>query len=100
LGKFGIFCWRPIDSYFRLITARRNPCLILLTAGAFIGHPDWGLIVVAIWTMVTSIFLLGRLLMALIRQQAVGSVRSWFLDIDQTNQKQPLAVRLFTLKTK
>ena len=98
LGKFGIFCWRPIDSYFRLITARRNPCLILLTAGALIGHPDWGLIVVAIWTMVTSIFLLGRLLTALIRQQATGSVRSWFLDIDQTKQKQPLAVRLFTHK--
>jgi len=98
LGKFGIFCWRPIDSYFRLITARRNPCLILLTAGALLGHPDWGLIVVAIWTMVTSIFLLGRLLTALIRQQATGSVRSWFLDIDQTKQKQPLAVRLFTHK--
>jgi phosphatidylglycerophosphate synthase len=98
LGKFGIFCWRPIDSYFRLITARRNPCLILLTAGALIGHPDWGLIAVVIWTMVTSIFLLGRLLMALIRRQAAGSVRSWFLDIDQTKQKQPLAVRLFTHK--
>jgi phosphatidylglycerophosphate synthase len=100
LGKFGIFCWRPIDSYFRLITARRNPCLILLTAGTLIGHPDWGLIVVAIWTMVTSIFLLGRLLTALIRQQATGAVRSWFLDIDQTRQKQTLAVRLFTHKKK
>jgi len=72
--------------------------LILLTAGALIGHPDWGLIVVAIWTMVTSIFLLGRLLTAWIRQQAAGSVRSWFLDIDQTKQKQSLAVRLFTHK--
>ena len=100
LGKFGIFCWRPIDSYFRLITARRNPCLILLTAGTLIGHPDWGLILVAIWTMVTSIFLLGRLLTALIRQQATGAVRSWFLDIDQTRQKQTLAVRLFTHKKK
>ena len=98
LGKFGIFCWRPIDSYFRLVTARRNPCLILLTAGTLIGHPDWGLIAVAIWTVVTSIFLVGRLLMALIRQQAAGSLRSWFLDIDQSKQSQPLAVRLFTHK--
>ena len=98
LGKFGIFCWRPIDSYFRLVTARRNPCLILLTAGTLIGHPDWGLIAVAIWTVVTSIFLLGRLLMALIRQQTAGSLRSWFLDIDQSKQSQPLAVRLFTHK--
>jgi len=100
LGKFGIFCWRPIDSYFRLITARRNPCLILLTAGALIGHPDWGLIAVTIWTVVTSIFLLGRLFMALISKQTAGSVRSWFLDIDQTQQKQPLAVRLFTHRKK
>jgi len=100
LGKFGIFCWRPIDSYFRLITARRNPCLILLTVSTLLGHPEWGLIGVAIWTMVTSIFLLGRLLMALIRRQTAGSVRSWFLDVDQTKQKQPLAVRLFTHKKK
>ena len=96
LGKFGIFCWRPIDSYFRLITARRNPCLIILTVGALTGYPDWGLVAVAIWTAATSIFLVGRLLMALRMQQAAGPVRSWFLDIDQTRSKQPLAVRLFT----
>jgi hypothetical protein len=36
--------------------------------------------------------------MALIRNQTAGSVRSWFLDIDQKKQKQPLAVRLFTHK--
>ena len=98
LGRFVIFCWHPIDSYFRLITARRNPCLILLTASTLIGQPDSGLLLVAIWTVVSSIFLLGRLLMALISKQTAGSVRSWFLDIDQTKQKQPLAVRLFTHK--
>ena len=43
LGEFGIFCWRPVDSYFRLITGRRNPNLILLTAGALLGRPDLGL---------------------------------------------------------
>ena len=31
LGSCSIFSWRPIDAYFRLITARRNPCLILLS---------------------------------------------------------------------
>jgi phosphatidylglycerophosphate synthase len=100
VGRFGIFCWHPIDSYFRLITARRNPCLILLTASTLIGQPDSGLLLVAIWTVVSSIFLLGRLLMALISKQTAGSVRSWFLDIDETKQKQPLAVRLFTHKNK
>ena len=96
LGKFGIFCWRPIDSFFRLITARRNPCLLLLTVGVLMRHPDWGLIAVAGWTALTSLFLLGRLVMALIEQQTTGSVRTWFMDIDPSKQTQPLAVRLFT----
>lgn len=96
LGKFGIFCWRPIDSYFRLITARRNPCLILLTVGALWGRPDWGFFAVMIWTAVTSIFLVLRLLMAVKARLTDGSVRSWFIDIDQSDQRQPLAVRLFT----
>ncbi|MCP4626957.1 MAG: CDP-alcohol phosphatidyltransferase family protein [bacterium] len=96
LGKFGLFCWRPIDSYFRLITARRNPCMILLTVGVIGGHADWGLFAVTIWTVLTSIFLLIRLLMALNARLADGAVRSWLLDIDQTNSQQPLAVRLFT----
>jgi len=96
LGKFGLFCWRPIDSYFRLITARRNPCLILLTAGVLWGRPDWGLFAVTVWTVVSSIFLLLRLLMAVISRLTGGPIRSWFLDIDQADRQQPLAVRLFT----
>jgi hypothetical protein len=96
LGKFGVFCWRPIDSYFRLITARRNPCLILLTAGYLAGFPDWGLFAVAVWTVATSVFLLIRLLMALKTRLAGGPIRTWFLDIDPGRQSQPLTVRLFT----
>jgi phosphatidylglycerophosphate synthase len=49
LGKFGIFCWRPVDSYFRLITARRNPCMLLLTAGALLG---WSWLFTVTWAMV------------------------------------------------
>lgn len=96
LGKFGLFCWQPVDSYFRLITARRNPCLIFLTAGALLGRPDAGLAGVTVWTVLTSIFLCIRLAMGLYRQRVDGSIRSWFLDIDPTQPTQPLAVRLFT----
>jgi hypothetical protein len=96
LGKFGIFCWRPLDSYFRLITARRNPCLILLTGGALLGYPDWGLSAVAIWVVATSLFLAVRLALAVYTRLISGSLQSWFLDIDETNPKQTLAVRLFT----
>lgn len=97
LGKFGIFCWRPVDSYFRLITARRNPCMLLLTTGVLLGHPDWGLAAVAVWTVLTSGFLLVRLVMAIYSHMADGPLRSWFLDIDPAKPIQPLAVRLFTL---
>ena len=48
--KMEIHCWRPIDSYFRTITARRNPNLILLTLGTLAGRPDIGLVLVAAWT--------------------------------------------------
>jgi len=96
LGKFGLFCWRPVDSYFRLITARRNPCMLLLTAGALLGHPDWGLAAVAIWTVLTSGILCVRLVMAIYSHMADGPLRSWFLDIDPAQPVQPLAVRLFT----
>ena len=96
LGKFGLFCWRPVDSYFRLVTARRNPCMIFLTVGALLGRPDAGLAAVTVWTVATSLFLCLRLVMGLYRQKVDGSIKSWFLDIDLTRSSQPLAVRLFT----
>jgi phosphatidylglycerophosphate synthase len=96
LGKFGLFCWQPVDSYFRLITARRNPCMIFLTAGALLGRPDAGLAAVTVWTVLTSVFLCMRLAMGLYRQRIDGAIKSWFLDIDPGKPSQPLAVRLFT----
>jgi hypothetical protein len=34
--------------------------------------------------------------MAVNARLAAGPIQSWFLDIDQVNPQQPLAVRLFT----
>ena len=51
--KIEIHVWRPIDTFFRQITARRNPNLVLLTVGAVAGRPDWGLIAVAAWTAIS-----------------------------------------------
>jgi phosphatidylglycerophosphate synthase len=48
--KVEMHAWRPFDSFFRLITARRNPNLILLTAVTLVGRPDVGIILVAAWT--------------------------------------------------
>ena len=99
LGQFGIFCWRPVDSYFRLITARRNPNLILLTAGAVTGHADLGLLAVAFWTGLTSLFLLIRLIMAGYTRLTSGPLHTWLLDIDQGPYERSLAVKLFTRRT-
>ncbi len=46
-----IHIWRKIDTWFRQITARRNPNLILMTTGVLVGRPDWGLTAVAVWTI-------------------------------------------------
>ena len=96
LGKFGLFCWRPVDSYFRLITARRNPCMIFLTAAALLGRPDAGLAAVTVWTVLTTAFLCMRLALGLYRQRVGGSIRSWLKDVNQPEYKGSLAVRLFT----
>lgn len=51
IWRFGIemHIWRPLDSFFRKITARRNPNLVILTAATLLGAPDAGFALVAIW---------------------------------------------------
>jgi len=99
LGRFGIFCWRPLDSYFRLITARRNPNMIFLTLGTLGGRPDLGLLAVALWTVLTTLFLLIRLALAGYVHFRRGPLKSWLEDVDQLQYNGSLAVRLFTRRT-
>lgn len=47
---FHVHSWRPFDSFFRLITARRNPNLLILTPAWLVGEPAAGFYLVAIWT--------------------------------------------------
>lgn len=51
-----IHCWEKVDSQFRLITARRNPNLLLLMAATLAGRPDWGFALVAAWTILSILF--------------------------------------------
>ena len=57
LRRFGfhLHVWRRFDSFFRLIVARRNPNLILLTCGWLSGRPDLGLLSLVVWQVVASI---------------------------------------------
>jgi len=80
-APFTIFAWRPLDSYSRLIMARRNPSLILLTASALAGRPDLGLAAVACWTVLSTLFLLARLAMAWRDHRRGQSLCSWLTEL-------------------
>lgn len=99
LGKFGLFCWRPVDSYFRLITGRRNPNMILLTVLTVFGRPDLGLLAVVLWTVLTSLFMAVRLAMAGYVRLTRGPLWTWLREADQPSYEGSLAVRLFTRHT-
>jgi hypothetical protein len=78
LWKFGIqmHIWRPIDSRFRLITARRNPNLLILTLFTIAGRPDLGMLAVAAWTCVSLVFHSVRIIQAF-RVRGTGRLTSW-----------------------
>jgi phosphatidylglycerophosphate synthase len=79
IWRFGIeiHTWRPVDSRFRLITARRNPNLLILTVAALTRAPDTGLELVAWWTILSFVFHSVRIAQAFQAQLAGRSPRSW-----------------------
>jgi hypothetical protein len=95
LGKFSLFCWRPVDSYFRLIMARRNPNLLILTAGVLLGRPDRGLLAVAAWTVACTIFLSVRIGMAGYSRVTEGPLRPWLADMRSADGEVSWAARPF-----
>jgi phosphatidylglycerophosphate synthase len=72
-----IHVWRKVDSDFRLITARRNPNMVILLVSLLLGRPDLGLIAVAVWTMISCLFHLVRLVQAVRVRAGGGEIRSW-----------------------
>jgi phosphatidylglycerophosphate synthase len=79
IWRFGIeiHTWRPVDSWFRLITARRNPNLLILTVAALMHVPDTGLELVAWWTIISFIFHCVRIAQAFQAQLAGRPPKSW-----------------------
>jgi phosphatidylglycerophosphate synthase len=72
-----IHVWRPIDSKFRLVTARRNPNMVILVGALLFRRPDIGLKLVALWTIVSLIFHAVRLAQATERAARGQPVVSW-----------------------
>jgi phosphatidylglycerophosphate synthase len=75
--KMESHCWRPIDSLFRTVTARRNPNLIFLSVGALAGRPDLGLVMVALWTLVSFSFHTVALGQAAAFRRRGGVIQPW-----------------------
>jgi phosphatidylglycerophosphate synthase len=50
--KIDMHTWRPFDSFFRLITARRNPNMIILTGFLLLGRPDLGMAATIVWIVI------------------------------------------------
>ena len=76
-GGIHIHVWTRFDSWFRLITARRNPNMVILFVSMLFARPDIGLIAVAWWTAISCFVHLVRLLQALLQRSKGRAVRSW-----------------------
>jgi phosphatidylglycerophosphate synthase len=79
-GGMHIHVWRPIDSRFRLITARRNPNMAILVAALLFGRPDVGLELIALWTVLSLIFHAVRLAQATALADRGQPIISWLAE--------------------
>jgi hypothetical protein len=95
LGDCSVFTWKPFDAWFRLVTARRNPCLIILTASVLAGRPDWGFVAVAFWSALTTAVLLLRLLQGLVERVRIGPLVSWMSEDDVASGPHAGSYRVF-----
>ncbi|WP_425449935.1 CDP-alcohol phosphatidyltransferase family protein [Virgifigura deserti] len=83
LFRIEIHAWRPIDSAFRLFTARRNPNLALLTVGTLCGRPDLGFLAVAVWTVLSLLFHGVRICQAAWLRRSGVTLQSWLSEADR-----------------
>ena len=96
IAQFPIFLWQPVDSLSRLITARRNPNLLLLSASLLAGRPELGLLSIIVWHLLSTLFLLYRLGMAWKMKQERGPLQCWLAELSAGVSHNRLALKIFT----
>ncbi len=79
LKDFGmdIHVWRRFDSQFRLVTARRNPNMVILFVALLLGRPDIGLVALAWWTVISLVVHAVRLAQAYGVKRSGRPIVSW-----------------------
>ncbi len=95
-NDISIFCWKPVDSYHRLVTARRNPCLLLLTLSLMLADPVSGFIWVLGWSVVSTLMLAIRFFYAVLVRFTSGPLESWVEHIEPNVNRSSLTVKIFT----
>lgn len=81
IKAFGIqmHTWRPIDSFFRLITSRRNPNISILLVATLFGAPIMGFLLIALWTVLSLLFHAVRITQAFMVRDENG-LRSYLTE--------------------
>jgi phosphatidylglycerophosphate synthase len=77
LYRIEIHTWRPVDSWFREITARRNPNLFILSVAVAFGGPAEGFLIVALWSSLSFVFHTVRILQAAFSTATGRAPVSW-----------------------
>jgi len=95
VSSFSMFSWRPVDSYIRLIMARRNPNLLLLTGFLLAGNPRGGLVAVAVWTVFSSLVLWLRVTQGAAARVRRKPLRPWLADLESDRTEVPWYARPF-----
>ena len=72
-----VHLWRPLDSKFQLVGAARSPNLFILLVSLVFGRPDFGLEMVAWWSLICLIFHAVRLAQMTELKARGGKVMSW-----------------------
>jgi len=75
--KFKIHMWQQFDSTFRLVTARRNPNLIILTLGVLAGFPEYGYLALAAWIVICFVLHSLRYVQAYLLRKDGTPIISW-----------------------
>ncbi|MDX3908650.1 MAG: CDP-alcohol phosphatidyltransferase family protein [Sphingobium sp.] len=72
-----IHVWQRFDSLFRLVTARRNPNMVILFVSVLAGRPDQGLVWLAVWTVLSLVVHAIRLAQAYAVRAKGRPITSW-----------------------
>ena len=75
--KIHMHIWRKFDSFFRLITARRNPNMLFMTAAVLVGRPDWAVWAIAAWTALSLLVHIEQVLSAEVLNLRGRKIQSW-----------------------